>query len=115
MMTSFSEKSNSDLARNLRSVPLEQEQLVTFCQQHPIRKLTFFSSILRADFTDNSDIDLLVEFLPNAKLCYSELVRIENELTELLGRKADSRTPRELSQHFRQEVIDEAVMQYVKD
>ena len=88
---------------------------MAFCQKHPIYKLSLFGSILREDFTDNSDIDFLVEFLPGARIGYFELVRMEDELTSLLGRKVDLRTPKELSQHFRQEVIDKAVMQYVKD
>jgi uncharacterized protein len=40
---------------------------------------------------------------------------MENELTDLVGRKADLRTPKELSPYFRQNVLNEAVVQYVKD
>ncbi|MDA0267904.1 MAG: nucleotidyltransferase family protein [Cyanobacteria bacterium] len=105
----------SDLERNLQTVILQRESLIKLCQKHPIRKLSLFGSILRSDFTDHSDIDLLVEFLPNARIGYFELIRIENELTDLMGRKVDLRTPNELSHHFRQAVLKEAVTQYVKD
>lgn len=104
-----------NLERNLQRVSLPREPFVAFCQRNPIRKLSFFGSILREDFTDSSDVDLLVEFLPDSKIGYFELVRMENELTELLDRNVDLRTPKELSRHFRQEVIDEAIVQYVKD
>ena len=70
---------------------------------------------MREDFTSVSDIDFLVEFLPNARVGYFEIVRMENELTDLVGRKADLRTPKELSPYFRQNVLNEAVVQYVKN
>lgn len=106
---------SSALEHNLQKVAFPQEQLTSLCQQHPIHKLSFFGSILRLDFTDSSDIELLVEFLPNARIGYFELIRIENELTDLIGRKVDLRTPNELSRYFRQEVLNEAVTRYVKD
>lgn len=115
MTISSANLSNSNLETNLQKVFLPREELTFFCQRYPIRKLSLFGSILREDFTENSDIDFLVEFLPDAKIGYFELVRMEDELTNLLGRKVDLRTPKELSPHFRQGVIDEAVTQYVKD
>ena len=103
------------LERNLQQVNIQREQLAEFCQRYPIQKLSLFGSVLREDFTSVSDIDFLVEFLPNARVGYFEMVRMENELTDLVGRKADLRTPKELSPYFRQNVLNEAVVQYVKD
>jgi hypothetical protein len=103
------------LEKNLQQVNIQREQLSEFCQRYPIQKLSLFGSVLREDFTSVSDIDFLVEFLPNARVGYFEIVRMENELTDLVGRKADLRTPKELSPYFRQNVLNEAVVQYVKD
>lgn len=103
----------SVLEKNLAQITLDRAQLAEFCRKHPIRKLSLFGSILREDFnSDRSDVDFLVEFLPNVRIGYFELVRMENELSAIIGRKADLRTPQELSQYFRQEVIDEAITQY---
>ncbi|MDG2616150.1 nucleotidyltransferase domain-containing protein [Thermoleptolyngbya sichuanensis XZ-Cy5] len=103
------------LAANLTYIKLDRAKLADFCQKHRIRKLSLFGSILRDDFyPDRSDVDFLVEFLPEARIGYFEIVRIENELSTMIGRKADLRTPQELSRYFRQEVIDEAVTQYAR-
>jgi uncharacterized protein len=40
---------------------------------------------------------------------------MEDELSEMIGRKADLRTPNELSRYFRQEVLESAVVQYVQN
>lgn len=101
------------LEKNLTHITLDRAQLAEFCQKHGIRKLSLFGSILREDFNpERSDVDFLVEFLPNATPGFFGLVGMENELTELVGKKVDLRTAKELSRYFRQEVLDEAVVQY---
>ena len=97
-------------------IQIPQPQLTEFCQRHHIRKLALFGSVLRDDFTPESDVDFLVEFEPEARVTFLDLAGMEYELSEMLdGRKADLRTPAELSRFFRQEVLDTALVQYVKD
>lgn len=60
-----------------------------------------------------SDVDLLVEFEPNASPGLLEMATIEIDLSQLLGRQVDLRTPAELSRYFRDEVVSEARVQYV--
>ena len=97
-------------------IKLPKEQVAAFCRQHQILKLSLFGSVLREDFTPESDIDFLVEFLPEAKITYFDLARMERELSQILnGRKIDLRTIAELSPYFRQEVLATAVVQYVQD
>jgi predicted nucleotidyltransferase len=84
-----------------------------FCRRRRIRKLSLFGSVLREDFGPQSDVDVLVEFDPDAVVGYFELADMEMELSELLGRKADIRTPSELSRYFRHEVLASAETQYV--
>jgi len=67
-----------------------------FCQRHHIRRIPLFGSILRDDFRPESDVDFLVEI----------------ELSELIGRKVDLRTAKELSRYFRDEVLTEAERLY---
>jgi hypothetical protein len=94
-------------------IELPIEQITEFCQRNPIQKLSLFGSILREDFHSESDIDMLVEFIPNSKIGYFELIGMEMELTEMLKRKVDLRTPAELSRYFRQKVLDSAQVIYV--
>ncbi len=94
-------------------IKLPCDKIVEFCQHNHINRLSLFGSILRSDFRPDSDIDLLVEFMPGQRIGFFELAGMEIELTELLGRKVDLRTPEELSHYFRQEVLDSAQVLYV--
>jgi len=89
------------------------KEIANFCRRHGIRKLSFFGSVLRGDFRPGSDVDVLVEFEPGRSVGLIRLARIERELSELLGRKADVNTPGFLSPSFRDEVLEEAEDQYV--
>jgi predicted nucleotidyltransferase len=78
-------------------------------------KLSLFGSVLRDDFTPGSDIDVLVEFEPTARVGFFELYDIEQELSGLLGgRKIDMNTPQGLSKYFRDKVMTAAEAQYVR-
>ncbi|MDX2271596.1 MAG: nucleotidyltransferase family protein [Cyanobacteriota bacterium] len=90
-----------------------QPQITEFCQRHHINKLSVFGSVLRSDFTTESDIDFLVEFDPDHIPGLISLAGMELELSELLQWKVDLRTANDLSPYFRQKVLDSAVVQYV--
>jgi len=95
-----------------RQLAASQAQIEEFCLRHQIRKLSLFGSILTSRFQDTSDIDLLVEFEPGQVPGYFRLTGMELELSEMLGRKVDLRTPNELSRSFREEVLAGAVVQF---
>lgn len=97
-----------------RPIAIPEEDLARFCRGHHIRKLSVFGSVLREDFAPASDIDILVEFEPGHRVGFVRMARIERELSELLGRKVDLRTPAELSRYFRAEVLREAQVQYAQ-
>lgn len=84
-----------------------------FCQRNGIRKLALFGSVLRSDFSPDSDVDVLVEFKPGHVPGIFGIVGMEEELSGLLqGRKVDLRTPRDLSRYFRDQVVSEAAVVY---
>ena len=92
-----------------------QDQLEELCQRHHIAKLSLFGSVLRDDFSPESDIDVLVEFESGHVPGFFRLFDIEEELSSLLGgRKVDLRTPQDLSRYFRDEVLAHAETQYVR-
>ena len=95
-------------------IKLPKDVLAEFCQRHHIRKLSLFGSALKDNFGPDSDIDLLVEFEPDYRVGLITLAGMEIELTQLLGRKVDMRTPADLSRYFRQQVVDSAEVQYVQ-
>jgi len=94
-------------------IPVEREKIADFCQRHYVRKLAFFGSALREDFGPDSDVDVLVEFEPG-HVSGLAFFAMEEELSEIIGRKVDLSTPRFLSPEFREEVENEAELQYVK-
>ena len=87
---------------------LPLDEIRDYCETQPIARLSVFGSALRNELTPESDIDLLVEYLPSAKIGYFELAQQEIDLGELIGWQVDLRTPKELSRHFRQAVVDSA-------
>ena len=91
---------------------LPKERLAAFCHRRHIRKLSLFGSALHGELRPDSDIDLLAEFEAGHVPGLFDMTRMEIELTDLLGRQVDLRTPEELSQHFRGEVMQEAEAQY---
>jgi uncharacterized protein len=92
---------------------LDAAQIEAFCRRHHIRKLALFGSVLRDDFRPDSDVDVLVDFEPGQTVGLFRLVGMEQELTEIVGRKVDLRTPGDLSHYFRQQVLDSAEVLYV--
>ena len=93
-------------------IEVPQERIAEFCRRRHIRRLALFGSVLRDDFTAQSDVDVLVEFEAGTRLGFV-LVDIEQELSQIFGRRVDLRTPQELSQYFRDEVLAEAEEVYV--
>jgi predicted nucleotidyltransferase len=91
---------------------ISQVNLIEFCKRNYIRKLAVFGSALRGELHPDSDIDLLVEFEDSHTPGLFSIVRMEMELAEMLGRKVDIRTPEDLSQYFRDEVVRNAQIQY---
>ena len=97
----------------LANLPIDEASIADFCQRHHLRRLAFFGSVLRDDFTENSDVDVLVEYSPEHVPGFIALAGMEEELSAILGRKADIRSAADLSRYFRDEVIREAQVQYV--
>ena len=95
-------------------IEIPREKIAVFCRRNHICKLSLFGSVLRGDFGPDSDIDFLVEFDPDHITGFFGLARMERELSELMGRKVDLRTPQELSKYFRYEFLSEAEVQYAE-
>ncbi len=91
---------------------IPQERIEAFCRAHGIRRLALFGSVLRDDFRPSSDIDVLIEFQPGVRFGLA-FIRLQDELSLILGRKVDLNTPGSISRYFRDEVLNEAEDLYV--
>lgn len=93
-------------------IDLDSAKLARFCEEHHITKLALFGSVLTDHFGPDSDIDVLVEFEPSEVPGMMGISAMERELSAILGHKADMRTPADLSKYFRDQVIQNALVQY---
>jgi predicted nucleotidyltransferase len=92
-------------------VKFPRDEIAAFCRTHHIRRLSVFGSVLRSDFRPDSDIDILVEFEPG-HVPGLAFFRLQDELSQLLGRKVDLNTPQFLGEKLRDVVLREAQVQY---
>ncbi|NLF30477.1 MAG: nucleotidyltransferase family protein [Planctomycetes bacterium] len=95
------------------TVAVDRRRIGELCRRHHVERLALFGSVLRDDFGPDSDIDVLVEFEPDATVGFLDMAELEQALAEMWGRPVDLRTPAELSPYFRQRVLDEAEAVYV--
>lgn len=100
----------------LARLGVEPNAVVEFCRRNSVHRLAAFGSVLRDDFAPESDVDLLVDFLPGAQVSLFDMARMEEQLEELVrGRRIDLRTPDELGARFRDAVLAEAEPVYDDD
>jgi predicted nucleotidyltransferase len=92
-------------------IDIPRAEIAEFCRRHRIQKLSLFGSILRKDFGNESDIDVLVEFEPGATPGLA-FFTMQDELTEIFRRKVDLHTAASLSKYFRDEVLAQAEVQF---
>jgi len=73
------------------NIAVSRDQIATFCRKHHIRKLAFFGSAVREDFSPTSDVDALVEFEPGFTPGL-DFFAMETQLGAIFGRKVDLHT-----------------------
>ena len=86
--------------------------LKQWCRHHAVRRLAFFGSVLRDDFSTQSDVDVLVEFEPGTRVGLITLAGMEISLSDLLGRRTEIHTVKGLNPLFRDEVLRSAEVHY---
>ena len=99
-----------------QNIEVPKEKIAHFCQHWRIAKLSLFGSVLRDDFSADSDIDVLVEFQPGHIPGFLKLHQIQEELSSLLGnRQIDLVTPKSLNHRVRDRILAEAEVYYVAE
>ena len=97
------------------TLKVEAAAITGFCERHHIARLSLFGSTVAGTVRQDSDIDLLVEFDSGHVPGLLGMAAMEVELSALLGgRRVDLRTPRDLSRHFRDDVVRSAEVQYAR-
>jgi hypothetical protein len=90
------------------AVDIPKRELAALCRRHRVRELRLFGSAARAEARPASDLDLLVDFEPGAKVGFLALARLARELSLLLGRPVDLVPKSGLKAAIRDRVLAEA-------
>jgi predicted nucleotidyltransferase len=93
---------------HVHSIEFPEARIADFCRRHGVQRLSLFGSILREDFRPDSDVDVLVEFLPERTPGMFGFGQMIIELREIIKHDVDLRTPEDLSMYFRNEVLRDA-------
>jgi predicted nucleotidyltransferase len=96
----------------LGTVPVKETELAEICRRYGVRELCVFGSAARGEARPESDIDLLVEFLPGAEIGLLEHAGLMLDLSKLLGRRVDLVSKRALKPRIRDSILREARLVY---
>ena len=91
---------------------LDRDRIADFCRRHHIRRLALFGSVLRDDFSPDSDVDVLVEFEPGQTPGLA-FFSMQDELAAIIGRRVDLCTPGCLKPRVRDNILRAAQDFYV--
>ena len=93
----------------LHHVDFSPTKIAEFCRRNHIRKFSLFGSIVREDFGPDSDVDVLVEFEPGQTPGFA-FFGLQEELSDLLGRKVDLVDPILTAPHIRQAILEKGIV-----
>jgi predicted nucleotidyltransferase len=93
-------------------VVLPDVEIAEICRRYQVKELAVFGSAARGEMRPDSDIDLLVEFLPESRVGLLQHFAAEREFSTLLGRKVDLVSKRALRAVLREEVLSQARLIY---
>jgi uncharacterized protein len=97
---------------HLGNVEVDDAELANLCRRYQVRELSVFGSAARGEMRPDSDIDLLVEFLPDAQVDLVDFAGLMLDLSRLLGRKVDLVSKNGLKPLIRDTVLEEARLVY---
>ena len=93
-------------------IPIPKDKITYFCQKNYITSMSLFGSVLTDRFNAASDVDFLVEFQQEHIPTLFDIVTMEEELSDIIGRHADLKTAKGISRYFRDDVVSNALRIY---
>ncbi len=94
----------------MMTYPFDTNKLVEICRQNDVSKIGVFGSMARGEATEQSDIDLIVEFSKRKSLL--ALVALERQMSETLGRRVDLLTEAAISPYLRDTIMNDLQVLY---
>ena len=93
-------------------IPVDIGKIEDFCRRWKVTELALFGSVVRGDFANGSDVDVLVTFTRDAHVGLITLSKMERELSTMFGREVDLVTKGGLKPLIREEVLSQAEVLY---
>jgi predicted nucleotidyltransferase len=93
-------------------ITTKQREIAALCRKFNVKELSLFGSAARGDFTDASDVDLLVEFEPDAEVGFLTLSHLQQELVSIIQRPVDLVPKLGLKPLIKYKVLAEAELLY---
>ncbi|WP_429886641.1 nucleotidyltransferase family protein [Geoalkalibacter halelectricus] len=90
----------------MQEIVLPENAIADLCRRYQVRELAVFGSFVRGNLRPDSDIDLLVEFEPDAEVGFLALARMSRELSEILHRQVDLVPKGGLKPRIKKEILD---------
>jgi predicted nucleotidyltransferase len=100
-----------DAGVNVAGLSVDEEQLRRVCQRYGVARLEVFGSVGRGEGDEDSDVDLLYELAPGARLGW-HVEDLADELSAALGRRVDLISRNGLHERLRERVLSEARLLY---
>ncbi len=100
-------------------ITIDEESLRKFCTSNNVEELALFGSVLRDDFTDKSDIDVVIKFTDGSRVSLLTLCHYEIDLAEILDaknkqRKVDLTTPKSINPKLKDKILNGRLILYVR-
>lgn len=95
-------------------IPLHKKAIENFCKKNHVVSLALFGSVLTTHFTKKSDVDILINFKKEHIPHLLGMVRMESELSDIIGYTVDLKTLNDLSPYFRNNILAKAKFIYGK-
>jgi predicted nucleotidyltransferase len=89
-------------------IDIDKQAIADFCRKWCVSELSVFGSVLTDRFRQDSDVDVLVTFEPHAQVSLLDIVTMQDELSDMLGRPVDLGEKRSLKPLIRDEVLAHA-------
>jgi uncharacterized protein len=87
------------------NIEIDMDALAEICRRYYVRELSLFGSVLRDDFREDSDVDVMVDYQPEARVSLFAMSDLRYELMELFGREVDLVSKRGLRRGYREHIL----------
>ena len=100
---------------DITAIDLPLDEIRRYCAAQPIARLADFGAAWRGELRPDTEVGLLVEYLPESGISYLDMAQQELDLGEIIGKPVDLRTKEEVSRYYRKQLVANAPLIYAQN